>query len=83
MGVAIYAKSIIPRTILASPTSYILNLCILPTKDTDGFDHFTNLEPSNKQVESLGEYWIKFRNYALINRDQVILTVDREIVNLV
>ena len=72
LGVAVYAESVIPRTILAGPTSYILDLCILPTQQTDSFENFSNLGTDNQQVESLGEYWIKFRNYALINEDQVI-----------
>ena len=36
---AVYAKSVIPRTILNSTTS-ILNLCILPTLETDSFEKF-------------------------------------------
>ena len=70
-----YAESVIPRTILAMPTSYILNVCILPTKETDGFENFSNLGIGNEQIQSIGEFWGKFRNYALINQDQVLLTM--------
>ena len=66
-----YAKSVIPRTILAKPTSYILNICILPTKETDGFESYSNLGTGSEQIQSIGEFWGKFRKYALINEDQV------------
>ena len=72
LGVAVYAKSVIPRTILTISTSYILNLCILPTPETDSFENFANQGfEVNEQVMSLGEDWIKFRKYALINQHQV------------
>ena len=70
MGVAVYAESVIPRAILARPTSYILNVCILPTKENDGFENFSN--KGIDQLQSLAEFWDKFRKYALINEDQVI-----------
>ena len=80
MGVAVYAESVIPRTILAMPTSYILNVCILPTKETDGYEDFSHLGIGNEQIQSIGEFWGKFRNYALINQDQVISsTVGKEV----
>ena len=72
LGVAVYSESVIPRTILALATSYILNICILPTKETDGFENFSNVGTGNEQIQSIGEFWGKFRNYALINQDQVI-----------
>ena len=72
LGVAVYAKSVIPRTILTISTSYILNLCILPTLETDSFENFSDqLIDVNEQIRSLGQDWIKFWNYALINKDQV------------
>ena len=72
-GVAVYAESIIPRTILAMSTSYILNICVLPTKNTDDYENLSNLGAVDEQVQSIGQLWGMFRNYALINQDQVIL----------
>ena len=54
-------------------TSYILNICVLPTKNTDDYESFSNLGAVDEQVQSIGQLWGMFRNYALINQDQVIL----------
>ena len=102
LAVAVYAESVIPRTILSTRTAYILNLCILPTPEKDSFENFSNQRSEdndqvrkgllyffsvtflinisglvqrenimNPSLRFLCEDWIKFRNYALINQDQV------------
>ena len=74
LAVAVYEKSVIPRTILnEETTAYIIELCILPSLESDDYQQFlANEDLDNSQdIEYLGEDWIKFRNYAIINSDQV------------
>ena len=53
LGVAVYAKAVIPRTILNSTTSYTLNLCILPTLETDSFEKFSNRKKRSEVNEQV------------------------------
>ena len=69
-----YAESVIPRTILnEDTTAYIIELCILPSLESDNYQQFLEREDldNDQDIEYLGEDWIKFRNYAIINSDQV------------
>ena len=75
LAVAIYAESVIPGTILNKGTTNIINLCLLPTMEDDSFQNYaTRTREDNDQVSNLGENWIKFRDYALLNQDQVRLS---------
>ena len=76
LTVAIYSESVISGSILNKGTTSILNLCILPTLQTDSFQTYAlNKREDNDQVSSLGENWIKFREYASLNKDQVSLSL--------
>ena len=59
---------------MTEKTVYSFNLCILPTMKTDSFENYSEDEDNYPSLSSLVENWIKFKNYALINKDQVIIT---------
>ena len=59
---------------MTEKTAYSFNLCILPTMKTDSFENYSEDEDNYPSLSSLVENWIKFKNYALINKEQVLNT---------